>query len=125
MNTSNRKFKDSDEYIERSPPEVQKRLEQLRKTIHEGAPEAMEAISDGMPTFKINGNLVHFAAFKHHIGFYPTSSRVAAFEKELLPYTHSKGSIQFPLDKPIPLDLVKKTVKFRVKESLEGRKKKK
>ena len=125
MNPSKREFKNIDEYIESFPPEVQKLLEQLRETIHKVASGAVEAISYGIPTFKLNGNLVHFAAFKHHIGFYPTSSGVAAFEKELAPYKHSKGSIQFPIDKPIPLDLVIKIVKFRVKENKEGRKKKK
>jgi uncharacterized protein YdhG (YjbR/CyaY superfamily) len=124
MNTSNRKFKDIDEYIHSFPPDVQKILEQLRKIIHENAPDAEETISYGMPTFKLNGNLVHFAAFEHHIGFYPTPSGIEAFEKELAPYKHAKGSVQFPLDKPIPYDLVKRIVQFRVKESLEGGKKK-
>jgi uncharacterized protein YdhG (YjbR/CyaY superfamily) len=124
MNTSNRKFKDIDEYIHSFPPDVQKILEQLRKIIHENAPDAEETISYGMPTFKLNGNLVHFAALEHHIGFYPTPSGIEAFEKELAPYKHAKGSVQFPLDKPIPYDLVKRIVQFRVKESLEGGKKK-
>ena len=124
MNTSNRKFKDIDEYIQSFPPAIQKILEQLRKIIHENAPGAVEAISYGMPTFKLNGNLVHFAAFEHHIGFYPTPSGIKAFENELAPYKHAKGSIQFPLDKPIPYDLVKRIVQFRVKETLEIGKKK-
>lgn len=123
MNTSNRKFKDIDEYIRIFPPDVQKILEHLRTIIHENAPGAEEAISYGMPTFKLNGNLVHFAAFEHHIGFYPTPSGIEAFEKELDPYKHAKGSIQFPLDKPIPYGLVKRVVQFRVKESLERGKK--
>lgn len=123
MNTSNRTFKDIDEYIQSFSPDVQKILEQLRTIIHENAPGAEEAISYGMPTFKLNGNLVHFAAFEHHIGFYPTPSGIEAFEKELAPYKHAKGSVQFPLDKPIPYDLVKRIVQFRVKESLESGKK--
>jgi uncharacterized protein YdhG (YjbR/CyaY superfamily) len=125
MNTSNRKFKNVDEYIRSFPPDVQKILEQLRKTIREVAPEADEAISYGMPTFKLNGNLVHFAAFKSHIGFYPTPSGIEAFEKELAPYKHAKGSVQFPINKPVPLDLVRKIVKYRVKESITSREKKK
>lgn len=124
MNASNRRFKDIDAYIQSFPPDIQKILEQLRRIIHENAPGAVEAISYGMPAFKLNGNLVHFAAFEHHIGFYPTPSGIKAFENELAPYKHAKGSIQFPLDKPIPYDLVKRIVQFRVKETLEGGKKK-
>jgi uncharacterized protein YdhG (YjbR/CyaY superfamily) len=123
MNASNRKFKNIDEYIRSFPPDIQKILEQLRKIIQENAPDADEAISYGMPTFKLNGNLLHFAAFEHHIGFYPTPSGIEAFEKELAPYKHAKGSVQFPLDKSIPYDLVKRIVQFRVKESLESEKK--
>ncbi len=123
MNTSNIKFKDIDEYIRSFPPDVQKILEQLRKIIHRNAPGAEEAISYGMPTFKLNGNQVHFAVFERHIGFYPTPSGIEAFEKELAPYKHAKGSVQFPLDKPIPNDLVKRIVQFRVKEALESEKK--
>jgi Uncharacterized conserved protein len=119
MNSSNRKFKDIDEYIQSFPPDVQKILELFRKVIHENAPEAEEAISYGMPTFKLNGNLVHFAAFEHHIGFYPTPSGIEAFKEELAPYKHAKGSVQFPLDKPIPYDLVKRIVRCRVKEALD------
>ena len=125
MDASSRKFKNIDEYIENLPPDVQKLLEQLRRTIHETAPDATEAMSYGMPTFKLNGNLVHFAAFKHHIGFYPTPSGVTAFENELVRYKHTKGAIQFPMDKPLPLDLVRKIVIFRVKESLDGERKQK
>ena len=88
-------------------------------TIREAAPEAREAISYRMPTFKLNGNLVHFAAFKNHIGFYPTPSGIEQFKKELSLYKWAKGSVQFPLDKPIPFDLVKKIVIFRVKENLQ------
>lgn len=113
------------EYIRIFPPHVQNILEQLRETIKEVAPNADEAISYGIPTFKLNGNLVHFAAFKNHIGFYPTPSAIDAFDKELFPYKHSKSSVQFPIDTPIPFDLVKKIVKYRVRESLEGGKKEK
>jgi len=120
MNTPDRKFKNIDEYIRSFPPDVQKILEQLRNIVHENAPGAEEAIRYGMPTFRQNGNnLVHFAAYEHHLGFYPTPSAIVAFEKELPPYKHAKGSVQFPLDNPVPYDLVKRIVQFRVKETLE------
>ena len=90
----------------------------MRATIHKVAPEATEKISYGIPTFYLNGNLVHFAAFANHIGFYPTSSGIAAFKKQLGPYKWSKGVVQFPKDKPLPLTLVTKIVKFRVKKNL-------
>jgi uncharacterized protein YdhG (YjbR/CyaY superfamily) len=111
-------FKTIDEYIATFPPETQERLQQMRRTIHEAAPQAAEAISYQMPTFKLNGNLVHFAAFKHHIGFYPIPSGIEAFKEELSPYKTSKGAVQFPLNKPLPLGLVKKIVKYRVKQNL-------
>ena len=92
----------------------------MRQTIRKAAPSAVEAISYQMPTFKLNGkNLVHFAAFKNHIGFYPIPSGITAFKKELSVYTQGKGSVQFPLDKPLPYDLVKRIVMYRVKETLE------
>ncbi len=108
-----------DEYITGFPVEVQAMLEKLRQTIRTAAPDATEKISYRIPTFYLNGNLVHFAAFKHHIGFYPTSSGVSAFQDELSKYKTSKGAIQFPLDKPLPLELVKKIVGFRVTENLK------
>lgn len=108
-----------DEYITGVPVEVQAMLEKLRQTIRTAAPDATEKISYRIPTFYLNGNLVHFAAFKHHIGFYPTSSGVSAFQDELSKYKTSKGAIQFPLDKPLPLELVKKIVGFRVTENLK------
>ncbi len=111
-------FKTLDEYIKTFPPEVQAILQKMRTTVHRAAPEATEAVSYQMPAFKLNGDLVYFAAFKHHIGFYPLPSGTATFEKELEPYKRSKGAVQFPLDKPIPYDLVEKMVKFRVKENL-------
>ena len=112
-----KQFKTIDEYIKTFPTDIQSILEEIRQTIRKAAPEAVEAISYQMPTFKLNGNLVHFAAHKNHIGFYPAPSGVEAFKKELAPYKSSKGSVQFPLDKPIPFDLVKKIVIARVKEN--------
>jgi uncharacterized protein YdhG (YjbR/CyaY superfamily) len=107
-----------DDYIESFPPEVRVKLEELRAAIRACAPDAEEAIKYRMPTFVLNGNLVHFAAFKNHIGFFPTSSPIVAFEKELSKYKTSKGTIQFPMDQPIPLNLVRRIVKFRVERSL-------
>lgn len=105
------------QYITLFPPDVQRVLQRMRKTIQEAAPKAVEAISYQMPTFKLNGkNLVHFAAWKKHIGFYPTPSGTATFQKELSKYNGAKGSVQFPLDQPMPYGLVKKIVRFRVKE---------
>jgi uncharacterized protein YdhG (YjbR/CyaY superfamily) len=110
-----------DEYIETFPQEVRVILERIRQTIRESAPEAIETISYQMPTFKLNGkNLVHFAAWRRHIGFYPTPSATEAFRKELSPYKAAKGSVQFPLNKPIPYDLIEKIVLFRVEETLNG-----
>lgn len=113
------KPKDIDEYIASFSPEVQKLLEQVRATIHKTAPEATEAISYAMPTFKLNGNLVHFAAFTNHIGFYALPSGNVAFQEELAPYKSGKGSIQFPFDEPLPLGLITKIVHFRIKENAE------
>ena len=107
-----------DQYIETFPEDIQDILQKMRRTIQKAAPQATEAISYQMPTFKLNGNLVHFAAFKNHIGFYPIPSGIEAFKGELSPYIAGKGSIRFPLDKPIPYDLVKRIVEFRVKENL-------
>lgn len=112
-------FATIDEYISIFPENVQEILKKLRQAIRESAPKAKEAISYKIPTFKLNGNLVHFAAYKKHIGFYPTPSGIEAFKMELSPYEASKGTIKFPLDKPIPYELVKKIVKFRVKENLQ------
>ncbi len=109
--------KSIDEYIAGFPPEVQAILEKVRKTIRTAAPDAEEAIKYQMPTFALKGNLVHFAAFKNHIGFYPAPSGITSFWKELSIYKKAKGSIQFPLDQPLPLDLVTKIVVFRVKEN--------
>jgi uncharacterized protein YdhG (YjbR/CyaY superfamily) len=111
-----------DEYIASFPPDVQEKLQGIRAVIRRAAPDAEEAIRYGIPTFRLNGNLVHFAAFRNHISFFPTSSGVEAFRKELSSYSLSKGTIQFPLDKPVPYDLVERIVRFRVEET---RKKKK
>ena len=117
-------FKTIDDYIKSFPKDIQKILEMVRQTIKKAAPEAEEAISYQMPTFKLNGNLVHFAAFKNHIGFYPTPSGTKEFKKEISVFRSGKGSIQFPIDKPMPLSLIKKIVKYRVKESVTAAKKK-
>jgi uncharacterized protein YdhG (YjbR/CyaY superfamily) len=107
-----------DEYVKTFPESVQAVLEKMRQTIRKAAPDAVEAISYQMPTFKLNSkNLVHFAAFKNHIGFYPIPSGIEAFKKELSSYKQGKGSVQFPLDKPVPYGLVKKIVVFRAKEN--------
>lgn len=108
-----------DEYIATFPKDIQTILQKIRETIRKSAPEATEAISYQMPTFKLNGNLVHFAAFKNHIGFYPVPSGIEKFKKELSAYKGAKGSVQFPLDRPIPYALISKIVKFRVKENFE------
>jgi uncharacterized protein YdhG (YjbR/CyaY superfamily) len=110
-------FTDIDAYISSFPPNVQKVLQQVRRTIKKSAPKAEEAISYQMPTFKLNGNLVHFAAWKNHIGFYPTPSGTKEFQKELSKFNGAKGSVQFPLDQPMPLDLISRIVKFRMKEN--------
>jgi uncharacterized protein YdhG (YjbR/CyaY superfamily) len=112
-------YKSIDDYISGFPVEVQYLLQQVRLKIKESAPAAEEAISYGIPTFKLNGNLVHFAAFKNHIGLYPTPSGLEEFEKELSPYKQGKGSVQFPLDKPLPLDLIGKIVAYRVRKNTE------
>ena len=112
-----------DEYIDGFPPEIRKLLEQIHSTVRKSAPQATEKISYGMPTFYYNGNLVHFAAFKNHIGFFPTPSAIVAFAKELKPYKTSKGTVQFPLDEPLPLRLIARMVKFRLKENSQKKKK--
>ncbi|MCX5780046.1 MAG: DUF1801 domain-containing protein [Firmicutes bacterium] len=106
-----------DEYIQQFPPEVQKILKTLRKVIKEAAPDAEEKISYQMPTLALHGNLVHFAAYKHHIGFYPTPSGIVAFKHQLSGYKGAKGSVQFPLDTPLPYGLIGEIVKFRANEN--------
>ena len=120
-----KKAKDVDEYISGYPKETQKLLKQMRATIKEVAPQAEEVISYMMPGYKLNGTLVWFAAFTKHIGFYPRGgSAIEAFKKELAGYKTSKGAIQFPMDKPLPISLIKKIVKFRVAQNLRSVKKK-
>jgi uncharacterized protein YdhG (YjbR/CyaY superfamily) len=113
-----------DAYIAACPQDVQAKLQELRAIIRKAAPEAEETINYAIPTFTLNGNLVHFAAFKNHIGFYPAPSGITAFKKELSGYAQAKGSVQFPLDQPLPLKLITRIVKFRVKENLAKAKKK-
>ena len=106
-----------DDHIASCPPEVRPKLEKLRRAIRSAAPAAEEAVAYRMPAFKLNGRpLVYFAAFKDHIGFFPTPSPIPVFKKELAEYKTSKGTIQFPLDRPIPFGLVREIVRFRVKE---------
>lgn len=124
MNKSKKSITTIDEYIEAFPADVQESLEQIRQTIKKSAPKAEEVISYKMPAFKLYGILVYFAAFKDHISFFPTSSPIRVFAREIASYKTSKGTIQFPLDKPIPLAVVRKIVKFRVKENVEKAKKK-
>ncbi|MCA9733077.1 MAG: DUF1801 domain-containing protein [Deferribacteres bacterium] len=107
-----------DEYIGNFPPEIQEILEKIRQTIRETAPEAKEKISYQIPTFTLNGNLVHFAGYKTHIGFYPAPSGIEKFDKEVADYKTGKGTLQFPLDKSIPYKLIKRIVKFRISENL-------
>lgn len=114
-----------DEYIASFPQEIQKKLREIRSAIKASAPDAGEKISYAIPTFTLNGNLVHFAAFKNHIGFYPTPQGIEAFKKELSKYEGGKGTVQFPLDKPLPVALIKKIVKFRAKQNRNAEKKKK
>ncbi|MFD0766247.1 iron chaperone [Mucilaginibacter lutimaris] len=106
----------ADEYIAAYPAQVQARMEELRRTIKNAAPQATEVISYGMPGYKINSVLVYFAGWDKHIGFYPGASGIASFKDELSVYKGAKGSVQFPLDEPLPLDLITRVVKFRVEE---------
>ncbi len=110
---------DIDQYIAGFPLEIQAILREVRATIKKAAPEAQEAISYQMPTFKLNGNLIHFAAFKNHIGVYPAPTGIEQFRKELSAYKGGKGSVQFPFNQPMPYDLISKIVKYRVQENLE------
>ena len=118
MQNSKVGYNSIDEYIATFPAETQKILQALRATIKAAAPDADEKISYQMPTFALKGNLVHFAAHKNHIGFYPTPSGIEAFKQELSLYEGAKGSIRFPIEEPLPLELISKIVKFRVAENL-------
>ncbi len=119
-----KRFSSVDEYVSAFPKDVQDVLQQIRQTIRDAAPDAEETISYNMPAFKLNGNLVWFGAFKNHIGFYPRESAIEEFKEKLRGYELSKvqGTVKFPLDKPIPLNLVREMVKFRVRENLRGKK---
>lgn len=112
-------FHSIDEYIATFPEDIQKILQELRATIQACAPDASEKISYQMPTFDLKGNLVHFAAFKNHIGLYPSPSGTEAFKDQISIYQGAKGSIRFPIDEPLPMELIKEIVKFRVAENLE------
>ena len=125
MDVPNRQYKTIDEYIATFPEDVQRILNELRQSIREVAPDAEETINYQIPTFTLNGNLVHFAAFGNHIGFYPTPSGMEAFKEELSAYKGAKGSVQFPVDEPLPLPLIRRIVEYRVKENLERKQKKK
>ena len=117
MISTKQKFQTIDEYIKIFPKDIQKLLGTIRQTIKKSVPVAEEAISYQIPTFKLKGNLVHFAAFKNHIGFYPGSKAIKDFQKDLTKYKSSKGAVQFPIDKPMPLSLIRKIVKHGVKEN--------
>ena len=110
---------DIDTYIAGFPPETQILLAQMRETVKSAAQAATETINYGMPTLQLHGNLVHFAAYKNHIGFYPAPSGIAAFQEQLSVYKHAKGSVQFPLNQPLPLALIAEIVRFRVQENEE------
>ena len=125
MQTSKTTPSTIDEYIAQFPDDIQIILQNIRRIVHDAAPDAQEKIAYQMPTFTLNGNLVHFAAFKNHVGFYPTPSGTEKFKKEIAAYKAAKGSIQFPLSQPIPYELITKIVKFRVQENLTKAKKKK
>ena len=112
-------FENIDAYIATFPEGIQALLQQVRATIQQAAPEATETISYAIPTFVLHGNLVHFAAFKKHIGFYPTPSGIAEFDQELSQYKQGKGSVQFPLDQPMPFDLIRRLVVIRVEKNTE------
>jgi uncharacterized protein YdhG (YjbR/CyaY superfamily) len=116
--------KSIDEYILRFPDGVQKKLRRIRAVIRAAAPRAEETISYRIPTFVLHGNLVHFAAFADHISFFPTSSGIRRFQKEISEYTWAKGTVRFPLDRPIPYDLIRRIVLFRVEENQQRKEKK-
>lgn len=117
MDKTKKGYQSTDEYIGTFPAPVKKKLLEMRKIIRGAAPRAEEKIAYQIPTFTLNGNLVHFGGFKEHIGFFPGSSGIAAFKKELAKYKGAKGSVQFPLGDPLPKELIKRIVKFRVAEN--------
>lgn len=113
-----KQIKTIDQYLDLFPPEVKKIMGKIRATIRQAAPRAIETIKYGIPTFVLNGNLVHFGGYKNHVGFYPAPSGIEAFKKQLVKYQSGKGTIRFPINKPVPFDLIKQIVKFRVKQNL-------
>jgi len=121
MEENNKAYATIDDYILQFPNEVKVLLQKIRQVIKDAAPDAQEKISYQMPAFYLNGNLVYFAAFKNHIGFYPTSSGIEAFKDELSCFKSAKGSVQFPINKPIPFELIRKIVQFRVEENVHKR----
>jgi uncharacterized protein YdhG (YjbR/CyaY superfamily) len=128
MDSQQNHYSTIDEYIALFPTDVQKKLNEIRATIKAAAPDAEEKISYQMPAFTLKGILVYFAAYKHHIGFYPTASGIKYFKSEVADYATSKGTIQFPLDKPLPFELIHRIVTYRIQENLakaEARGKKK
>jgi uncharacterized protein YdhG (YjbR/CyaY superfamily) len=112
--------KEIDQYIQTFPEETKEKLNTLRVLIQKEVPNAIETFKYGMPTFDLYGNLVHFSGYKNHIGFYPTPSGLQAFESEIKKYNNSKGAVQFPLNQPLPIELIRKIVKFRVKQNTES-----
>lgn len=114
-----------DDFIAKYPPDVQQILQKIRGIVREVAPEAQEKLNYGIPTFTLNGNLVHYSAFKNHVGFYPTPSGMEKFKTQLSKYEGAKGSVKFPLDQPIPYELIRKITEFRVKEQQAKARKKK
>ena len=118
MQAISTKFKTVDEYLSAFPAATRKILQEVRQTIKKAAPQAEEVISYNMPAFKLHGVLVYYAAYQKHIGFYPTPSAIKAFQKELAQYESSKGAVQFPIDQPMPVELITKIVHFRVRENL-------
>ena len=123
MEKERKQYKSIDEYIRSFPEHIHKKLLEMRDIIREQAPQAQEKISYQMPTFFLNGNLVHFAGYSKHIGFYPTSSGISAFKSKLSKYKNSKGAVQFPIEAPLPIGLIKQIVKFRVAENTKKEKK--
>lgn len=119
MTSGNTQATTIDDYLANVPPDAREKLQEIRQIVKEEAPEADEAISYRMPAFKLHGILVYFGAFKDHVGLYPTSSPMDAFREELAGYKTSKGAIQFPLDRPLPVPLIRRIVQYRVKENLE------
>jgi len=115
----NKKFKTVDEYMSLLPPQTRALMQEMRGAIRKAAPSAEEVISYNIPAFRLQGMLVWYAAFEKHIGFYPRGSGIEAFQKELSGYKSAKGSVQFPIDEPLPLNLITKIVKYRLKENLQ------